>query len=65
MRVEVFLTVVFDEVALALCNIVDPALVNLLPCSENALPPVMSKLQIQPIEVNTLTQSQDWCAQLG
>jgi hypothetical protein len=25
----------------------------------------MSKLQIQPIEVNTLTQSQDWCAQLG
>jgi hypothetical protein len=25
----------------------------------------LSKLQIQPIEVNTLTQSQDWCAQLG
>jgi hypothetical protein len=25
----------------------------------------LSKLQIQPIEVNALTQSQDWCAQLG
>jgi hypothetical protein len=65
MRVEVFLTVTFDQVALTLRNIVDPPLVNLLPCSENALPPIMSKLQIQPIEVNTLTQSQDWCAQLG
>jgi hypothetical protein len=64
-RAEVSFTVIFDEVTLTLCNIVDPPLVNLLPCSENALPPVLSKLQIQPINVNALTQSQDWCAQLG
>ena len=65
MRAVVSLTVIFDEVALTLCNIVDPPLVNLLPCSENALPLVLSKLQGQPIEVNALTQSQGWCAQLG